>query len=122
MSEHDFEYNEEQELEQWFQQVENNKEILISIIKKFHPSRKNKSDLKITAPNAELACEKIRSQIKKNTKEDVLVSFESALKEKNKRVILRILNDVWFGVPESTDCWKIPGFKELVDLIENCPS
>ena len=121
MSEHDFEYNEEQELEQWFQDVENHKEVLISIIKEFHPSRKKKSDLKITAPNAELACEKLRSQIKKNTKEDVLISFESALKERDERIILKILNDVWFGVPESTSCWKIPGFKELVELIEEAP-
>lgn len=121
MSEHDFEYDEEQALEQWFQDIERHKEVLISIIEKYHPSRKIKSDLKITAAKAEKVCELIRSKIKDETKEDVLLLFERALKEENVTVILRILNDVWFGVPESTDCWKIPGFKELVDLIEEAP-
>ncbi len=130
MSEWDYEYNKEQEeylnslpisRDEWFQDIEANKQILVSIIDTYHPSRKKKSDLKITAQAAEKACEKIRTLIKQNTKEDVVILFENALKEKDQKVMLKILNDVWFGVPESTSCWKIPGFKELVDFIENSP-
>jgi hypothetical protein len=28
------------------------------------------------------------------------------------------LNRAWFRVPESTSCWRIKGFSEAVDLIE----
>lgn len=105
---------------EWFLSIEGNDDLLW-LIKTYHPSRKNKSNLKITAPNAELACERIRSKIKNETKEDVVDLFRRALKEEDEQAVLRIFNDAWFGVPESTDCWKIPGFKELVELIEEAP-
>jgi len=34
---------------------------------------------------------------------------------------MKLLNDAWFGVPESTDCWQIYGFKEAVDLLDDPP-
>lgn len=29
--------------------------------------------------------------------------------------------DAWFGVPESTSCWSIPGFGQAVDLLDDPP-
>ena len=34
---------------------------------------------------------------------------------------MSLLNSAWFGVPESTQCWKLEGFKEAIDLLEDPP-
>lgn len=31
------------------------------------------------------------------------------------------MSETWFGVPESTLCWQIQGFKEACDLLDDPP-
>lgn len=106
--------------EAWFTSVKDNKKVLLEITKRFHPSCKTET-LPITAKKAEKACEVVRARIKRQDDRDPVEVLTFAIEHKDSSTILRLLNDVWFGVPESTHCWKVPGFKELVDLIEDFP-
>lgn len=42
--------------------------------------------------------------------------FDTALKDRNKRVMLRILNDAWWNVPSKPEIHQIPGWSVLCDL------
>jgi hypothetical protein len=75
----------------------------------------------ITAPGAEAACEVVRGDIAKNFEGDPVIEFDDALERGDEIKIAKLLNDAWFGVPETTSCWRIPGFREAVDLLEDPP-
>ena len=109
---------------QWLNTAELNKEKLISFVRAWHPrSGQVQSDMKITAPSAELArANVVRSiQSQDQTTLDPVVELETALKNRNLNAINALLNQAWFGVPESTSCWGIEGFKEAVELMEDLP-
>lgn len=82
--------------------------------------------LPITAPGAEAACRVVRAKIRKEepNKPHPIALFNIALEVGNLEAALEInslLNSAWFGVPESTSCWSIPGFREAVALMEDPP-
>ena len=108
--------------EEWFKEADDNRDKLISLVSQYHPSsqRAGKS-LRITAFRAEQACAEIRKNIKTIRTEDPVERFKLALDLKDTNTSLLILNETWFGVPESTDCWSIPGFSEAVDLMTDPP-
>lgn len=106
---------------------------LRSLLGNYHPrsatyakTYKRPEPLPITAPGAEAACRVVRNKI---AKEDSLephpiAVFNIALETGNLEAaqeINNLLNSAWFGVPESTSCWQIPGFKEAVALMEDSP-
>lgn len=108
---------------EWIAKVEANKHKLITLIAAYHPvSLAPLIGMKITAPNAEAACEVVRDNIRKNFEGNPATEFQDALREKNISRLMNLMSDAWFGVPESTDCWKIPGFKEAVDLMDDPPN
>ena len=47
--------------------------------------------------------------------------FDIALAAGDIQKVTNLLNDAWFGVPESTRCWQIEGFTEAVGLLEDPP-
>lgn len=111
----------------WLNKLKQNKELLHNFIRSYHPTylRPNKEgsimDDSITAPNAEVACELIRGIIRTDWQDmpnptDV---FDLAIQTEDTGMLENLLNSAWFGVPESTACWQIPGFKEVVDLLED---
>lgn len=104
----------------WWNLVLENKKDIENCIIRFHPASNNKVEprLDITAPNAERACEFIRNYIK-HSMYDPIEDFRKYADARNYEIIVDILNQTWFGVPESTDCWNIPGFEEIVALLED---
>ena len=112
---------------EWLNQCREHKDVLREIIQRYYPyrGRSDYRELEITAPNAEKACENIReSIIQGDLKAKVLkpeIRFEYALKVGEASEIYRLLSSTWFGVPESTSCWNISGFKELVNLMDDAP-
>lgn len=71
----------------------------------------------ITAPNAEIACEKIRKEIEADAREEEPVaSFTRFVDEKKGEDLVALLNEVWFGIPESIGAHSLPGFNALCDL------
>lgn len=111
---------------EWLKYAITNEDKLTNLIRDWHPRlRANEiGDMTITAVNAEKACEVIRHQIKTKdaNKPNPVIEFKDALTNGNIQVINRLLNDAWFGVPESRSCWDIIGFKEAVWLIEDPPN
>ena len=73
----------------------------------------------ITAPNAERACEVVREQIRKESMNNPEIQFDIALTKQDHATISSLLSSAWFGVPESTECWKIRGFAEACDLLDD---
>lgn len=83
----------------------------------FHPSSKQygKIKLPITAQCAEAACEDARKIIKGGIKQNPVDMFDVYLETKDIRMPT-LLNEVWFGIPESMDAHSLLGFRVLCDL------
>lgn len=107
----------------WLAEVDKNKDVLRQFISQFHPGMPTfmRKTAHITAPNAEAACQNVRSQIKRNTISNPLEDFDEAIKNKDWHKINSLLNSAWFGVPETTSCWLYTGFTEAVRLMEDTP-
>jgi hypothetical protein len=106
----------------WIESVKKNAPILREFISNYHPANHNprrSKDLPITAPNAELACEIVRRQIRQETNTSPEIRFDNALTQDNCATIASLLSSAWFGVPESTECWSIPGFSETCALLDD---
>jgi hypothetical protein len=113
---------------EWLEKVERSKTKLHSLIANYHPSNlderapNDKIPVSITAPNAERACEVVRSAIRKESHfQNPEAQFNIALAKKDVETLGSLLSAAWFGVPESTACWQIEGFKEAVDLLDDPP-
>lgn len=127
----------------WMQKVLDNATTLRQFVADWHPSARQpkaiqresvlltngdavaisvpEASMPITAPNAELACQTVRTKIRQEQPQNPLERWDKAVEEKNIAEIDSLLNGAWFGVPESTSCWSIPGFKEAVDLMDDPP-
>jgi len=107
--------------EDWLARFNQHKEVLTSFVAGWHPrsilyGKQENVELPITAPNAEIACEEARSQI---GPVDVFKKWSKAVQEQDADTLSQMLSSAWFGVPESTSCWQITGFKEAVDLLDD---
>ncbi len=106
---------------EWLDKARRSECALQQFVAMWHPRSHNpfKPKLPITAPHAEIACEQIRKDIIEEGTSPLLplAELDLALKENNVSKIISLLNEAWFGVPESVDCWNLPGFPEVVDLM-----
>jgi len=98
---------------EWWALLERHKEQLLDSIGSFHPWYETKHNYKITATKAEDLCKEIRESIK--DKGDPRVLFEQYLLNRNTEMV-GLLNEVWFGMPESQSVRMAPGFGVLCDL------
>ena len=111
---------------EWLTEASGSKDKVKSIISKYHPiyrqANRRQND-HITASNAEAACTMIRKEIQDSTPEDFNPTerYQYAIDTHDISLALKILNETWFGVPESTNCWNILGFRELVNLCDDPP-
>ncbi len=109
----------------WMAKVEANKVELRSFICNYHPANlrarkpSDKMATSITAPQAERACEIVREQIRRESLDFPEMMFDIALAKGDSSTISSLLSSSWFGVPESTDCWRIEGFGTAVDLLDD---
>jgi len=111
---------------EWMDKFEKQKHVLRLFVKSWHPGSTEYElagggGLPITAPSAESACGIIRSRIRKEG-HNVMKEFDRALENRDYPELYSLLQSAWFGVPESTDCWSLPGFREAVGLLEDGPS
>ncbi len=111
---------------EWLAKVAEKQDALKSLLRTYHPrcplETFQKNPLPITAPNVERVCHQIRQQIREENQDLLPVpTFEKALENKDTGAIINLLNEAWFGVPESTQCWGVVGFSEAVDLLEDVP-
>jgi hypothetical protein len=109
---------------EWLNKCKLHREELRSIVGNWYPYRIEKSDMIITAPLAESACNVVRNQIIEDTKSILLepeIRFDAALLDNNAGELHSLMQATWFGIPESTSCWSLHGFRPLVDLLDDPP-
>lgn len=107
---------------EWIAKVEQHRDVLLSFVRKWHPSNGATPDhnLPITAHVAEAARQSAVKALALVTPNIFPASaFEKALAEKDYATIYTLLQEAWMGVPESTSCWRITGFAEAVDLLDD---
>lgn len=128
--------------EKWIQTVRDNEEVLRELIRDWHPVSRitnhrasefvafdgdlveiAKPSMPITAPGAEAACGVVRNKIiaEEGGKDDPVNRFNKALDGEDLGEINSLLSSAWFGVPESSSCWSIPGFSVACDLMDDMP-
>ena len=110
--------------QEWLSAAASDAYELKDLLRHYHPASPLTADrlqMRITARGAEDACIVVRNDIRQNFEGDPVAQFDEALAEKNVGKINTLLNDAWFGVPESTECWTVTGFAEAVALIEDLP-
>ena len=112
-------------LNDWLQKAKDNKDVLRGLIASYHPinlrphAPTDKLAVDITAPQAERACEIVRDLIRKESLDCPEIQFDIALQKGDIGTIYSLLQSSWFGVPESTSCWRIPGFGIACDLLDD---
>lgn len=100
---------------------------LTDLIRGYHPSSRDEwadsGGLPITAPAAEGMAISVRSAIAEKEKQMAVPEerFQKAIEDGDAKTAYQLLQSAWFGVPESTSCWGIPGFKALVDMLDDPP-
>jgi len=109
---------------EWLQQATDQKDLLLGFVRSWHPASNtcdDDIDLPITAEGAEQACNVIRTQIAATGLRNLTDEWNTALSKGDARGLYSLMNSAWFGVPESTGCWGIQGFREAVALLEDPP-
>jgi len=105
--------------EEWWECVDELQDELIGCVRRFHPNVHNSyhpnRELVITAADAEAACEKIREEIRQNSVGDPVLLAKMYIADRDSRLV-SILNETWFGAPESSSVMSVPGFAVLCDL------
>jgi hypothetical protein len=107
----------------WWHELETHKDEMIRLIEKFHPAKnvikvvkEDEPNYIITAKKAEELCESIRQDIQAEYKGHPVIDFLSAFNSRDGETIHSILNQTWFGMPESIQIRYEPGFNTLCDL------
>jgi hypothetical protein len=119
----------------WIATFKDHKNNLRNLVVRFHPSSKSQvlvadssvevpsstleTDFKITAASAEEACEVVRQKILSTKPHNPVLIFDTAANDPiDTALLIRLLNETWFGLPESASVRKLPGFYALCDLCE----
>lgn len=107
---------------EWMDKVDERWEQLKEVVMQYHPCAScNPEPMEITDPGPETACEIVRRQISSQEEPVTVERLERLKAEGNADELANLFNSTWFGVPESTGCWGIDGFSEMVELIEDPP-
>lgn len=100
-----------------FNTIAENYDQLIGCIEKFHPTYAvDNSKFIITAKKAEAVCNEIRKEIKTV---DPIGQFQIAYVKMDLPTMCRILNETWYGAPESRQVFNVPGFNILCDILSD---
>jgi hypothetical protein len=128
-------------IQEWLQKVNENGAALRQLVSDWHPSARRPAAIQreavllddgtaiavevpamtITAPQAEQACQQVRTMIRKDEPADPLERWDRAIASGDMGEIYTLLDGAWFGVPESIECWSIPGFRLACDLMDDPP-
>jgi hypothetical protein len=122
------------EKQDWVDTFNKSKTELRALVERFHPAVTAKVEVAgeqvelpasvlagnfpITASGAEAACESVRQEIQAKYTGSPLDRFDAAAEKMDTRELTSLLNDVWFGMPESASVREVPGFHVLCDLCE----
>lgn len=107
----------------WLAKVLAHREPLLALIRDYHPQspQAGRKPLPITAPNAEATRVALieSGNVTRAQLFPPVERFDRALGAKRVKELSELFDETWMGVPESDACWVIPGFRQLVDLMED---
>ena len=112
---------------EWLEKAHTDMDLLVDFVAAWHPRKCGLTpasmtrQLPITAPDANVACGRISIEIARTTAPDPAGRLRTAIDRCDVEAAYNLLSEAWFGVPESTRCWRIPGFSQAVGLIEDPP-
>jgi|SRR5690348_8472641 len=107
---------------EWWELLESNWKNLDHIIRRHHPKFKGgptgvDSPI-VTAAGAQAACNAVIADIQTKPAPDLV----TIIKEKDTEKMMAVLNETWFGVPESRSyVERLQGWSELLDMVEQPP-
>jgi len=105
-------------ISEWTQLLDSNWDDLIVMIGRYHPASEQptlEAPRPITAPGAERACQETREEIREKGGSPIDAA-RLAKKEGDHETLWSLLQQTWFGLPESESVHSIPGFGVLCDL------
>ena len=112
----------------WLEYARQHKAVLTTLVAAYHPvnmdlDKWRPSPLYIAAENA---CQQVRHMIAEREQGEGIrpsptVRIQLAIDDGDVGEVMALLNAAWFGVPESTGCWGLMGFKEAVELLDQPP-
>lgn len=105
----------------WFKKLGDNLHLIIEMVYAYHPA-KNKDRIPTdTDIAAEVACEVVRRQIRReysgNPVEELIVAYQN----KDVSKAYSIMSATWFGIPERESSRSIPGFFKMCNLLDDVP-
>lgn len=100
--------------EAWLSEFIKHKNVLLGLIKVYHPFNAQPNNMKITAPVAEALRKIICSEI---IQKEYILDIETAIMEKNIVYLRKVLEDTWFGMPEAKEI-RTEAFHILCEMIE----
>jgi len=95
--------------EEWFAKFLKHRDVLLDLVKVYYPSHHQQHNLKITAPMAEAA--RLMIPLKE------LPDIKQLIKDKDVNGLYEVLQDTWFGMPESTEI-RNEAFYILCEMLE----
>lgn len=94
---------------EWWEVVKRYKDDLIDLVQTFHPiCRPDSSNVMCHIIRQELADEGIHT--------NPVDGLKNAIESQDHNAILAILNQTWFGIPETSSAHQSDGFKALCEL------
>ena len=113
---------------EWWKLLEDNHDKLLNLVRDYHPGSPHAGSSKrmpITAGGAEAQRRVFRTQIEMAELREAQASapaarFQVAVSSKDAGTVVLLLNETWFGIPESRDAHGLPGFGALCDLCSEC--
>ncbi len=103
---------------QWWDLFNKNKNDMVNLILAYHPAAYQEHHMKISAPAAEYMCELIRNNIRKEKAEPIAIQVDKAIAFQDIDKLISLMNQAWFGMPESYEVRREPGFHVFCDLCE----
>ena len=109
--------------DQWVETARRHAKALANLVELYYPASRSdahRPSLPITAQRAEEASVSVRGSVLRRGGNPAIEPQEALVSGDHVK-IKRLLGEAWFGVPESTSCWGIEGFREAVDLLDDPP-
>jgi len=95
--------------EEWWTLVNEHWDDLKNLIETFHPARKNTPEMTITASRAEALRQVLSAEFTR------LDDYEKMREEQDVK-LANVLEETYWGIPESIEVWQYPKFGLLCDL------
>jgi hypothetical protein len=101
--------------DEWWALLEKRESDILAMLRSFHPYYRQQPRMPVTAARAELVRVAAATEIAAKFEKDPAKRF-AEYKAARDPAMWELMNEIWFGIPESTDAHYIAGFGALCEL------